>query len=564
MQRTKNLFKALDSFGNPISLYFYNKGKFTSIRGGLFTLGMIVLLILLSLNMISSIINRTNVTSSLLYEFYKEPPVLNITHRFAIQLSPALFQGGNNKRYFDLTLGLGKFYIDPKKGPTFKTDWYNWAPCNNSHFPNFSPEDFANAQLSTFLCPEDYNQEFLVFGTYDGKMTYQYLEIHAKECQSTGANDICANKSEVESLMQAAGGKIYFGFVILNAIVNFTNYDQPLTYYIQDQSNIFSTSNYKQEEIYLTPVKVQTDSIKSFSIMRESGDLLEVNSFMYDRKIDNYVNGVPQVGGNGQKTFLSLYLRSDSTGLLYKRSYDTFEGYLRFIGSLYSVLALVFSILNNIFARDQMKMKIAKNLYNFNDKDLDKEKSRSLKKKGLFRKIFNYIFSWNKYNYAKKSIKEAVLSELDLVQLLLRIKEITMIKKIIFTKEQRHVFNFLSQPKFKSQMKIKSKHDMVFKRQLEKNSLQISSPSKDKSKDVLFQQNMLNEIKSSIENLKKDQSDFSQKIVRLMDEKDLYDLEMKSKKSLKIKKDSSVLNLKIQRNGSVVQTKLPFFPPAKK
>ena len=510
MQNLKNIFKDLDMFAQPISLFFYQKSKFQTIKGGFFSITMVILIIALSVNMFSSIIYRTNINFSSVNEIYASPPLLSLKNRFAISLYPDIFYANSgNKRYFDYILGLGTWSLDSSGNYTLKEKYFNYTTCNNSHFPMFSKNQFIQSGLSGSLCPSDPNQEFDISGTYDGASNYNFIEITVKKCVSKNDLDICANNSEISDLLKMNGGLIYVNLEIINNIANFSNYDQPFTPFVDLATNLISLGNYKQQEIYMTPATMLTDNTRWFTMMSSADNLLETKDFIYERKTDIFMNNEPLMNGDDE-VYFSMFLESGSIGIIYKRDYDTFDNYLQTIGSYYSILFVFFAKLSYFFNKGKLTLKIAKNLYDF-------EKKTNMHKRNLknpFERLYNFIFQSKTFNYNKTVIKETVSKEMDIIHILMGLQEMEFFKKIFFSKDQNKLINFLAQPKFKNQLKINSKYDIIYSQKLAKKNI---AKRKSRTKCIVDQEKKILEVEKCIKNLKNDKNELSQKILRFVD-----------------------------------------------
>ena len=161
--------------------------------------------------------------------------------------------------------------------------------------------------------------------------------------------------------------------------------------------------------------------------------MIQTENFMYERKFDMFYDNAPQLV-NDRKVYLSMYIQSTILGKTYQRSYDTFGDYCQTIGSLYSLFSLVFGILNKLIVADKLSVKIAKSLYNFkNIKELWAKSPTTRKKSSLLvQSIQKKIRScWGNFVRNKKEkiiVDKVVTKELDLTQLLMKIKEIETLK----------------------------------------------------------------------------------------------------------------------------------------
>ena len=126
----------------------------------------------------------------------------------------------------------------------------------------------------------------------------------------------------------------------------------------------------------------------------------------------------------------------------------------------------------------------------------------------------------------KVIVDKVVTKELDLTQLLLKIKEIETLKKILLTKEQKLVFNYITKPKFKHELKIQSKRDLVYSRKISKRTFMSISSTSFHMESGNHRQKLLN----ACEILKNSQNDLNVRMLKLLD---MGNIDVKSNKKEK-------------------------------
>ena len=134
----------VDMFGKPISLCFYGKTKYNSSIGGCLTLSMILLILVLSNDLLTSIISRKQVYLTTNDKIDMIPTKISFKNRFAINIDPfsAYIPNANSKKYFDVLIGYGSWSLDSKGEYVLETTYYNLTYCNESHFPMFTKQQF--------------------------------------------------------------------------------------------------------------------------------------------------------------------------------------------------------------------------------------------------------------------------------------------------------------------------------------------------------------------------------------------------------------------------------------
>lgn len=509
----------VDMFGKPISLFFYGKTKYNSSIGGCLTLSMITLILVLSNSLLTSILYRKEVYLTTSDKIDMIPTKISFKNRFAIHIDPfsAYIPTANSKKYFDVLIGYGSWFLDSKGEYVLKTTYYNLTYCNESHFPIFTKQQFQNYGLGSFLCPEDPNLEIDLKGTYDFVNQYNFLEVSFRQCVQQNEQEICANSSEIEDLLKIPNGEIYFDVLIINNILDSGNYDKPFTPFVDKITNVIGLSTYKQLEVYLTPVTLLTDPNRSFSYFKDHIEMAATENFMYERKFDMFYNNAPRMD-NDHKVYLSMYIQSSILSKIYQRRYDTFGDYCQTIGSLYSLFSLVFGILNKLIASNKLNLKIAKSLYNFKKIQELWAKSTTKRKSSLFVKSIPFKIKnfWGKFFENRKGkiiVDKVVTKELDLTQLLMKIKEIETLKKILFTKDQKIVFNYITKPHFRQELKISSKRDLIYNQKILKRTF-LTFPSMTFHMD---ETNHRQKLITACKNLKNDENELNHRILKLLD-----------------------------------------------
>ena len=536
MRYIKNSLREVDMFGKSISLFFYGKKNYNSSIGGFLTISMIVLILILSNSLLTSIIYRTEVYFTTNDQIATLPPKISFKNRFAIHIDPlsTYTHLPQKKKYFDIMFGYGTWFLNSTNQYVLETTYYNLTNCNESHFPMLSKQQFQNSGLSSSLCPYDSNLELDLQGFFNLVDKYNYIEVTFRQCISRSEEEICANSSEVEEFMKTPKGEIYLDLYIVNNVLDSGNYEKPFNPFIDKITNVIGLSTFKQLEIYMTPVTLLTDPNRSSKYFKDQIEMIQTENFMYERKFDMFYNNKPRLD-NDREVYLSMYIQSSILHKIYNRSYDTFGDYCQQVGSLYSIFALFFGLLNKLIVSDDLNIKIAKSLYDF-------KKSTNIwakKKSTLFIKSFhNKIkYFWDKYFQSRQKsliIDKVITKELDLTQLLLKIREIETFKKILLTKDQRTLFNYINRPKLKSELKIQSKRDILYSKKIKKRSLTFSTnsfPMEDRRN-----RNDPQILIKACENLKNEEdNELNKKILKMLDEDEITSKIENKEKGMKIK-----------------------------
>ena len=546
MKKIKVFLKSADIFSEPISLLLYKEKKYSTFGGGILTILMIIMLFLFSKNALNSVFYRTNINLNFNDLVNNRPAKISLKNRFALSVTPLIYSSLLGKRYFDYQFILGKYDFNEIGSYVSNKMYYNLTICNKSHFPMFSEDQLKYYQVKNWLCP-DFNSptaNFDVLGTYNLGL-YQYIQINILECQSKGKDDICANESEIYDIRNTLGnGKMYADLVIMNNILNYSNHEEPFTPFKDQIENVIGINNsYLQREIHFTAVQVETDQTRSFNFVRDMSEPDVKTDFIFERKMDSYtVNENMMV--NGKKLFVSIYLRSGTLSKMYHRSYDCLENYMQVIGSLNSIFYFAFLLVNKILTRDNLTLKIAKNIYDFpkkkrekNERKLNMTYSMRFLCFALFRNIKNFFYKIRyKQKYQIEKIKNAIFKDMDLIQLLIKVKEMENFKRVLLTDDQKILLNFIAKPKFEEQLKIKSQSELNFNHKLTQKNI-MSFPSLKYSNALnVTKQLFYSEVSKAYQNLTTSKNEMDQKILALLDSESLDQLILEIRKDFANKK----------------------------
>lgn len=545
LKKTKNFIKFFDIFSEPITFLLYKEKRFSTVSGGFLSIAMLIMVFFFSQNELSAVLYRTKINVEASDIINTIPPKISLNNTFALFMDPPIFGSLQGKRYFDFQILLGKYYTNSTGQYAQKKTYYNLTKCNESHFPLFSKEELKNYGINNWICPDFIGSElnFDVSGTYG--VTYEYIQISILECREKGGNDTCANKSEIESIKKTFGrGKIYSDLKIFNNILDYNNYEKPFVPFLDQMQHVLSyNSSFVQKEIYFTSSKLETDDTKSFNFMRNQRNPILSENYIFEQKSNEFtVND--KVYSNSQELYLSLYLRSGTISKIYKRSYECFEDYMQVLGSLNSIFYLACFIFSRFFNFEKFIMKVAKNIYqyphhndNINNKSRDSCESGLDEKKGLLKFRF-FLFIWRffqffkrnktKSNYKKTALKKAVVKDMDIVQILMKLKEMEIFKRIFLNQDQRILLNFAAKPKIEEELMLKSRNDFNFNKKIKQKKILPfnGSITLDADAQLLFSQ-----VSKAYRNLLNSKNEIDEKIINILDNESIQKLNFDIKKT---------------------------------
>lgn len=527
MKKIKNFIKKIDFFSEPITLFLYEEKRFRTLSGGLFSIIMVLSLFLFSINELMSVLDRTNITMQMSEEIHVQPQKISLNNSFAVHLDPKILNSLDKKRYFDIQFIFGVHHVD-ENGTLIENSkrFYNVTKCNSNHFPMFTKQQQIDYNITEWICPDFQNSSLLfdIEGTFDNGI-YKFINIRLSECTSKGVDDVCANESEIENIRKENSGKFYMDIKLVNNVIDGTKYEEPFLPFIENIQQVLSFKNsYVQKELYLTAVNLLTDDTQSFRFMRGQNKFNLKQSYVFDRKTDAFfVN--ENTYSKGKQTFFSVFLRSGIISKNYKRSYYCFEDYLKVIGSLNNIFYFLFYLLNKFFSSDKLILKIGKSLYEDKNIQKSKEENNKISKNGLeflknlicyFQKILSFFKKCKKKRerFSLEMKKKAAIKDLDILQILKKIKEMEVLKKIFLNDDQRILLNYTCKPKIQEEIKLKSIADFKFHEKInEKKIIPIKNPNSI-HKEILFDQ-----VEKAYNNILNSKNELDRKIICLVDDK---------------------------------------------
>lgn len=462
--RLKRFLKKFDLFGESVSLRFSGKKKFQTVLGSCLSLLMICVIFIFSYSKINSVIYRNTIYIQNKDEIALIPPQLDFHNRFAIFMTPYEVNSLSGKRFFDFYATIGTQTL-LKNGTTIRVKQnFNLKKCSAEDFPMFSKEDLVKKGLNTWLCINaTKNDDLTTIGTF-GSEIYQYIEIGVSGCSNISNafyGDFCASHEDLDGLVKKYP-KFYLNLIMVNSLIDLTNFEKPVSPYIETSTYLISLNNYFiQKEFYFTPLKIMTDATRTFNFLREFSDSEEIDDWIYEKDQDGFVlNEGRTIDGRAEYT--NLYLRSGPKTKQFFRKYDTLQDFLQALGSFFSLFFIIFKTFSQFFLFSRMNRKIAYAIYNF--KDTSGKKASILKK--LYRfikgKVSNLMAPQPESvvppesEVTRQVIQKKINDDLDIINILNRLKQFDILKSLLLTPEQKYLLDLAGKPKFTDTLLIPS------------------------------------------------------------------------------------------------------------
>lgn len=164
-------------------------------------------------------------------------------------------------------------------------------------------------------------------------------------------------------------------------------------------------------------------------------------------------------------------------------------------------------------------MKIGKKLYETRENN-EENNMKYTKKEQTKNKFKSFLFSLAKkflfllqINKKKTKIKSAVIKDMDITQILRKLKEMEIFKNLFLNNDQKILLNFASKPRIEEELNMKSPNDLEFKRKiLQKNIFPSKKFCNSHERNSLYSL-----VSKAYNNLLDSKDEFNSKIINIID-----------------------------------------------
>ena len=412
--------------------------------------------------------------------------------------------------------------------------------------------------VSSWLCPLRTDRYFIQGKSSSGRFSYINIEVSACENDSTIT---CASPEKLDSMFQEANNLINFQFHFINNMININSLSQPMTSFFDDRIYVTINRNlYKEKHYYFTKNTVFTDDNLFQTDYQE-----EFTTFTYE----NDQNGM-EVDINDNQVFCSIFISSNFISKEYLRSFEKISKFISLIGGVWSIFYTFFDIIARTYNKFRLYVKLANDMFDFSDQNRDfrkkilnfyekKKKGKTLytattakiteselknpekisslfeehlNKNGFFKlsKNVKYFFSclfrkahekamFNLQKFLKKEAFFEINKDLDVVDLLQKLKQIDKLKNLFLNQNQRILFDIPNKVKIALRRTKRRISVEKFQKRLNINSLSIQKQMKKEKimNENLREMNLYFEAFSEIKDDDKKNQDINEKILKMMD-----------------------------------------------
>ena len=353
-----------DIYSKRASFFYNNQEKIGSYFGLFLTLIYIALSLILFIYYIINTLKRNNIVIYDSKKFTHELPIVNINSSnfyfaFGLENKETLNRFIDESIYYpeivfiDGTKVNGEFVINSKKN-------LEYEECKEENFGKNFQHLLLRGELNNSYCLKDFNFNLSLIGGFKyEKMSYISIKIFPCK-NSTKNNNHCRSQKEIDKFFS----NVYLSFLIKDIGLNPENFSSPEIPIFRDLDTIIDKRLYRRMILKYGVTEVLTDegliseNVRTINYL-QFREVFQSFSFLEE---EDYKNGTD---------LCLIQLRLDDTIHIQKRKYTKLSeifsrigGYMQFIYTLFSILALFLNKLN-------LELKIINSIFNF---DLEKKK----------------------------------------------------------------------------------------------------------------------------------------------------------------------------------------------
>jgi hypothetical protein len=472
LDKIKKGLRTVDSFGQPVNLYFHGESLHKTAVGGFCTLMTVIFIIIMFINACIGLASKDNTFASTTINYQEDPPALDLsTNDFSFMWSIGLQDTGK----YGLNNSIFNYFMTYEKnvGKTKIQQKLALKPCTIQDYNNL--DEFNTYNLGQKLCPA--SNDFVVEGTF-GADIFSFIKINVTTCvNDTNPGITCASPEDI-AIFLTQGSKKKIEFHFLNTVVNPLNYETPVSYFIDSIYWIVSPGFLiLQSDVYFRSITLDT----FYGFFGETTKDTDSMGYLKDREDNIY-----QATATGTE-YLNIYIRSGYYTTHILRTYETFLNVLSQIGGLWNIIHVVLGFLAAYYREFLFNLHISNFLYDFTVKTVSSiKKEKEYEKVSTGSKMNQAGFANNTKDQVKKSLKELkgtrkvlnysvretlrrmipiklpadiktknslleiaeshIARDMDISLLLRRIQDIEKLKRVILNPSQRALFDFVPPP----------------------------------------------------------------------------------------------------------------------
>ncbi|CAD8157108.1 unnamed protein product [Paramecium pentaurelia] len=356
MRKILKYIRKCDHFGAQIKLNLHHKEAYKSILGGILTMIIATVILMIFVRGTISMIKRENYTISSSKLLNLDPPMSKLSiNNFMLGFSIDLqlqFQKPIFKAFYSQQL-----QILNDDGTRIKngTSLQSLEKCSLDHFIHLDQTNSYNqlikGQVQEYFClPKNYS--LIQQGTYKSNV-FQFGKIVLVSC--IDEPDCATSKEVTEQGLQDSIVKI--STLILNTLVNL-NQEQSIQKYIYTDFYLeTSFTKTTSTDIYLEKLNVNIDE----------SPISVLNSIYQDELFSIQDTKLSQISSNIQSNNIisQFIIRLAQSEDIYKKQYYKFDELISYVGGITKFIVLVFGYFITKYNKTGLQIMLANDLYQF-------------------------------------------------------------------------------------------------------------------------------------------------------------------------------------------------------
>ena len=358
MKNIKSFLKNIDGFGIPYLFRYKTKKNYTSSLGGLIIIIFYILLISFIIYYFIPFIRKKNFTSIYYTSNILNAKPINLSKE-QLSFSFGLTCENNNEINLNNLLEIeSKFISNENKEGNHrkKTNIISTHHCTYSDFNNKNNQAFDNLKLSNYKCLDNNNN--IIEGIYSDEI-YSYYELNLKPKLNSPENI-----NNINSLLKNNECSLQIIYTDINIDLN--NYKNPINTILNSLSiELVPDILIIQDIFFMNQYYINDDHI--FGVFNEDKSNKEIYTTL--SRYEKY-----SLNKDNSNIYAKIFLKADNRKAYIKRKYQKFIEFFADISSIfisiYSLLKIIFSYINNFYS----ELSLSKNIFLFkdiNDKKID-------------------------------------------------------------------------------------------------------------------------------------------------------------------------------------------------
>ena len=364
---TSKLLKHIDVFGLMNNLTINNKPKYTTRLGGILTIFMVLLAVVIFLYFGQEMYSLKNPNSFRSEVFEKTPEIIKFSK------DSYFFMFGvedfNTVHFRDDSIYTASVVQEIFNSTGTFTFNIPIEPCQEHHLPT-DPEQanyFRNAPKAAlnklFCINENYLDSMSISGSFDSDF-YVNIKITIYPCiNSTNNNNSCQSR---EVMQNKLGG--YFAFYTLDYVMDPNNYENPGVATGTDYFGYLKLGNVLRNSRFIATTIVNTDDGWLFTNQNT-------------KKYPTYNNDKEAMMQGDDSTLTIFRMRKFHTNMIIERKYKKLQDVLAEMGGILNIIYVLFALISHPFVKSDYQSKLANKCFNFEIVNEKKTKKKLMKKK---------------------------------------------------------------------------------------------------------------------------------------------------------------------------------------